>query len=322
MTIGVTAFQRLVFAAYVQWLRYVGRVVGRIVGRATFALTCLALSGCLIPEEVREYDAFIKTEVLNNPAIVPADLQIDNHRLHYRSVGQATQAVAVWIHGTPGSWSDIGRLLANPTFTAGVRMVSFDRPGWGQSANPAKDFRLGSFAANSAAIGALLRKLKQQHPHVPLIIVGHSWGGSIVPTIALDHPDLVDGAIILAASLDPSLTEPRWYNRIAALSIVNFIIGEKLRGANTEVFALAGELERQRPRLAGVTQPLLVIQGDNDKLVNPENADFAEREFNASNTRVLRLPNQGHLLQVERTDLIGRCILAVAKLQLDECKPH
>jgi len=312
MTIGGTAFERLAFAAHWQ----------HCVGRALLTLTCLVLSGCLIPEEVREYDAFIKTQVLNNPTIVPADLQVGNHRLHYRSVGQATHAVAVWIHGTPGRWSDIGRLLANPTFTAGVRMVSFDRPGWGLSANPAKDFRLGSFAANSNAIGALLRKLKQHYPNVPLIIVGHSWGGSIVPTIALDHPDLVDGAIILAGSLDPSLTEPRWYNRVAALKFINFIIGEKLRGANTEVFALAAELKRQRPNLADVAQPLLVIQGDDDKLVNPANADFAEREFNASNTRVLRLANQGHLLQVERTDLIGRCILAVAKLQIDDCKPR
>lgn len=282
-------------------------------------VSALSLAGCLVPDEVREYDTFLRAEVLNNPQIVGADLPVAGNVLHYRSVGKAKQAVAVWIHGTPGSWSDIGRLLADPSFTQQVRLVSIDRPGWGASKQQADSFALGDFGANSDAIGKLLKHLKQQHPEVPLIIVGHSWGGSIVPTIAADHAELVDGAMILAGSLDPELAEPRWFNRLAALNAINFFIGDKLRGANKEVFALGPQLRQQMHHLAGLRQPLLVIQGEQDTLVHPANADFAERHLNSARSRVVRLPNQGHLMQVEQTPLISRCILALAHARLTDC---
>ena len=284
--------------------------------------TCLSLSSCLIPENVREYDAFLKMHVLHNPQIVGANLSIAGHPLHYRSVGQANRAVALWIHGTPGSWSDIGLLLADDTFTQQVRLVSMDRPGWGGSAEQAQDFELGSFAANSAAIGELLKRLKREHPQVPLIVAGHSWGGSIVPTIAADHANLVDGAIVLAASLDPQLAKPRWYNRLAAIDLVSALLGAKLRGANKEVFALPAQLTQQQKRLAQLRMPIVVIQGLADRLVHPKNADFAERHLDAASSRVIRLPHQGHLMQVEQTELIGRCILALADAVLADCQAN
>ena len=294
---------------------------GFLVQPTIVPLLCLLLGGCLCPAEMDEHNNFLQTMVLDNPAISEAKLPIGDHALYYRSVGNAKQAVVLWIHGTPGSWSDIGRLLANQTFTDEMRIVTADRPGWGGSAEQPAGFVLGSFDANSHAIGELLAFLKDQHPTIPLIIVGHSWGGSIVPTIATDHKDLVDGAIVLAGSLDPELAQPRWYNRIAALSVVNFFLSEKLRGANTEVYGLSAELEQQRTLLPEVTQPVVVIQGNDDTRVDPNNADFAERHFDSARSRTIRLPDQGHFLQFERTELIGRCILAVANEQLADCDP-
>jgi len=65
---------------------------------------------------------------------------------------------------------------------------------------------------------------------------------------------------------------------------------------------------------------VLLVQGVDDKLVSTDNAEFAERVFEQAPFQVVRLPGQGHLLQFERYPLIGRCIIAMARGQLQECR--
>ena len=41
----------------------------------------------------------------------------------------------------------------------------------------------------------------ERHPDLPLVILGHSMGGLIAITYALDHPEVLDGAIISSPAL-------------------------------------------------------------------------------------------------------------------------
>src|SRR5258706_16277374 len=71
--------------------------------------------------------------------------------LRVRDVGDPDGAVVVYFHGTPGSRLDVcfGEQLAAER---GVRLVAFDRPGYGGS--PPAPLRLASIAPDAHAVAA------------------------------------------------------------------------------------------------------------------------------------------------------------------------
>lgn len=279
------------------------------------------LTACLISDTFEDHQQFLTERVENNPDIVAADLQQDGFNLHYRSVGTARRAVALWIHGTPGGWSDIGRLMVNQPFTDQVLLVSVDRPGWGRSQYLDQSRVVPTFAEQNRLLAPLLHRVKSQHPSVPLILVGHSWGASLVPTIASEHTQQIAAVLALSGPFDPELAAPRWYNYAARIPPIRWIIGEGLRRSNVEMFALPEQLQSSAPLWRSSLVPTLVLQGEDDGLVPVEHAEFARRTFNPQATTVVRVADQGHLFQFERTPLIGRCVLALAQ-QYREVAPR
>ncbi len=281
-------------------------------------LLMLSLTSC-VPNQFQDHQKFVETHLLNNPELVTNYIKSDNFQLHYREIGKAKQAIAIWIHGTPGNWTDSAYLCRDKDFISQVKLVMLDRPGWGESQYRNNPRPVTSFEEIGDLIKPLLLKMKRDYPDIPILLLGHSWGGSLVPSIALNHPELVGGVLVLAAGLSPELTKPRWYNRFVSTSFGNSIIGNGLRQANIEIYALRPQLSSLHNRWFNLTQPIIVVQGETDKLVNPKNADYAESVLPKNNSRVLRLSKQGHLLQLERMDLIARCVMALAKNNLNQC---
>ena len=59
-----------------------------------------------------------------------------------------------------------------------------------------------------------------------------------------------------------------------------------------------------RSHWSEIYQPVVVIQGNKDKLVHPRNADFlAEKLVNAP-IKIIRKPKQGHFVLFENKDMI------------------
>lgn len=282
------------------------------------ALTLVSVVGCM-PDEIREHQAYINAEVETDATIAVANLAADDFNLHVRSAGEAKGAVVLWIHGTPGGWSDIGRLMRNVAFLERAKLVSIDRPGWGESQfDPPRV--VPTFAEHSALIKPLLKRLKLDHPGVPLVVVGHSWGAPLLPTLGLDHPDLIDGLIALSGPFDANLAQPRWYNRAASLPGINTLIGYELRASNDEMYALPDELSAESERWPELATPLWIIHGAKDSLVTPAHIDYARAQFGEALEHVLLLPEEGHLLQIKRTELIARCVLAMVADSPETCR--
>ncbi|MCR9279850.1 MAG: lysophospholipase [Pseudomonadaceae bacterium] len=297
-----------------------------MIRRAAIALlvaaTCATLIvSCVLPGEIREHRSYIESEVHAHPDIEAHTLKVDDFTLHYRAVGNAQSAVALWIHGTPGSWSDIGRLMRNEPFLESVKLVSLDRPGWGDSQYPDRR-AVPTFAEHSRLIGPLLKKLRNEHPSLPIIVIGHSWGAPLLPTLALDHPQNIDGLIALAGPFDASITSPRWYNRAASLPGIRTLIGRDLRTSNQEMYALPGELSREAARWSELSKPLWLLHGEADSLVSVAHARFAQAAFGEMLEHVVVLSDEGHLLQIRRTPLIAGCVQAMADRQPDKCAPE
>ena len=278
------------------------------------------LSGCFMPQAIEDNQNLVSSQLEGNPAVVSHDLPQGEFSLHYRTVGTPEEAVLLWIHGTPGGWSDIAGLMVDTDFTGRARLVSIDRPGWGRSQFVKEPRMAGTFDEHSALLKPLLAQLKAQYPEVPLIVAGHSWGAPMAVVLGADYPGLVDGVLAIAGPFDPELPILRWYNYAGRLPGISWLIGSGLRNSNQEMFLIEDEVDAAQARWQRFERPLLVLHGELDSIVPIAHAGYAEKTFRADTTTVIRLPEQGHLLQFERTALIGRCALALAHGRPGECQ--
>ncbi|MEM8826608.1 MAG: alpha/beta fold hydrolase [Pseudomonadota bacterium] len=228
------------------------------------------------------------------------------------TAGPVDKPAVLFIHGSPGSWEAWAQYLEDPDLRAAARMIAVDRPGFGGSA-------AGGAEPSMAVQAALIAEVAQTHAGTHAgtdagangdwIVVGHSLGGPVAVQLALDRPDLVGTLILLAPSIDPELEVVTWYQRLATQDWMRPLVPGALETANDEILPLAPELAAQTPRLAGLTNRVIVIQGQADRLVPEGNADYAEREFVNADLETVRLPDQGHFLPWERYDLVRRTIL-------------
>lgn len=94
------------------------------------------------------------------------------------------------IHGLPGSiedWDPIRKELAKR-----YRVTVYDRPGHGFSAH---NKTLSNLSGNIDTVFALIEKLALKD----VILVGHSYGGTIVSAIATQKPSNIKGYVAVAA---------------------------------------------------------------------------------------------------------------------------
>lgn len=282
----------------------------------------LFLTSCLAPKSMKAHQEFVASLPEDYPTvetgyIVGPDMDNPEFSLHYKVNGTPMAAVVVWIHGTPGSWEDGARLLVDPSLTETTLVVSIDRPGWGKSKHPQGFANVEGFQRQGELIFPLLESLKSKYPHIPLVLIGHSWGGSVVPFLAREYPHLVDGLIIAAGGMDPSLVNPRWYNRVATTLVASWVLPDNLGKANKEIYSLASDLRLLAEKSNIAPVPMIAIQGMDDKLVDPENINFIEEHY--PQAHILRLEDQGHLLQFERSKLLSKCVLAMIGQILENC---
>lgn len=129
-------------------------------------------------------------------AFMPAKgkfVDVPGARLHVRESGHASGPAILLVHGLGGQSAHFDYGVAD-TLAQRHRVVAVDRPGSGYSrrdpATPA------DVSTQAAALAALIDKLGLERP----TIAGHSLGGAIALTLALEHPDKV-GALALVAPL-------------------------------------------------------------------------------------------------------------------------
>lgn len=133
-------------------------------------------------------------------------------RLHYVERGSGRPVVL--IHGNVVTAADfaqsgvIDRLVAQ-----GYRVVAFDRPGYGHSERP----RGAWTASDQATVLALAcGALGLERP----IVVGHSYGTLVALALALDHPAVPSGLVLVSGYYYPTLRADVAMASVVALPIV------------------------------------------------------------------------------------------------------
>lgn len=192
----------------------------------------------------------------------------------------------VFVHGTPGSLRAYRSYLTDPVLRERFHMISVTRVGWTAGAQ-------GKEPSLEGQARALRPILEMDRSGRGAILMGHSYGGPVIARAAMDYTELVGGLVFVATTADPEMSEPRWYNYIS-FWWPEFVLGDRLMGANDEIMAVQSQLEEMLPRWENLTMPALIVQGDEDSLVHPENADFLHERL--VNSRLLPRPGGDHFI--------------------------
>ena len=234
--------------------------------------------------------------------------KIDDRTINYAQVGRDSLPTVIFLHGSPGGWGAFAGFMRNEQLLQQVYMVSVDRPGYGYSnyGDPIPDLQ------NQCQ---LLKPILEETKHTPNILVGHSLGGPIAARLAMDYPDLVQGIILVAPSIDPALERGEWYRYLARGPLAKMLLPGSFWSTNEEIFSLREELEKMLPLWSKISVPVIVIQGEEDMLVPKENAYFAQRMVNPNLLRLQLEPDVNHFIPWNQPHLINQAIFDLVKDQ-------
>lgn len=170
------------------------------------------------------------------PGVAGRHIDIDGLRLRVAESGSGDKSV-ILLHGMLGSVEDWEAVI--PLLSPKYRVIAIDRPGHGYSAEPREH---NTVAFNARMVGALISSLELKD----VVVVGHSYGGSIALQLALDNRPALHGVVLVAPGAYPDYPAG-FLERLIAAPLIG-------RGATRALIPLIGE-NRIREGLAAALAP-------------------------------------------------------------------
>ncbi len=164
------------------------RPVRRVPAAAALLLPIGALAGMAALAERRARQAERRNPPIGNL------LDLDGARLHYIAAGRGRPVLM--IHGV-GSLVQDFVLSIMPAAAERWRAVAVDRPGYGYSTRP----REHEWTPRRQA--ALIARACHRLGLRDAVVVGHSWGCLVAMALALDHPEVVGGLVLISGYYYP-----------------------------------------------------------------------------------------------------------------------
>lgn len=270
-------------------------------------------------------------------------VNVDGANLHFVIKGAGRPVVL--IHGNPGSCQDWSRLYV--PISSQYQALAFDRPGHGHSQRP--NHRDITVEVQAEMLHAALTELKIDQP----IVVGHSWGGALALTYALNFPDKLSGAVLLAPAAYEGDDGVSFLSKLPGWpvigDIVNFLftplIGawvvradlakafapdrvpkkylrhvlsewtrpKKVKWYSVDDALLNESLPKFADRYPGIRVPVAIITGDSDQIVPAD--ENAHRLYKSlPHAHLDVLPLTGHQIPFTRPEAVMAAIDHVAAL--------
>lgn len=236
---------------------------------------------------------------------------VGNRVINYLKVGDTALPLVVFLHGSPGSLSAFIDFMGDTALLSKAELITVDRPGFGLS-------NFGYAEPSLQKQAALLRPILEEHKNQrPIILVGHSLGGPLIARMAMDFPDLVDGLVMVAPSIDPELEPNEWFRAPLATPFLKWILPRSIRASNDEIYKLKPELEEMLPLWSKIKANTIVIQGKKDSLVPKANADFAQKMITQAPVKLVLVDSMDHFIPWSNPELIRNAVLELlAKLEV------
>ncbi len=224
--------------------------------------------------------------------------------INYLVAGDPDKPLVVFVHGSPGSLSAFIDFMSDSLLLQKAMLISVDRPGFGAS-------NFGQAEPSLQKQAAMLKPMLQEYKeNRPIILVGHSLGGPLIARMAMDYPELIDGLVFVAASIDPEL-EPNevWFRAPLATPFLKWILPRSFRASNDEIYKLKPELENMLPTWKNITVPSTFVQGKEDSFVPYQNVDFAKRMLVNAPVKIQLLEGVDHFIPWSHPQLIRQATL-------------
>ena len=229
-------------------------------------------------------------------------------KMHYIQVcEEKDKPLVLFMHGSPGAADAYLDYLADPRLSEKATLVSVDRPGFGRSGFGKTE---RSLEKQAAAVFPIIQKLQPSK----VILVGHSYGGPLATRIAIDYSEAINGMVLVAPSIDPDLEPPTWWRSIINIWGIRWLVPKALRVCNQEILPLESELKKMMPGWKNIKARSIIIQGEEDKLVPPGNADFAKKMLTESEgVEVMMIKGGNHFILWSEIELVTQAILKLLK---------
>jgi pimeloyl-ACP methyl ester carboxylesterase len=117
-------------------------------------------------------------------------ITVDGLRLHYVIAGKGPGIILV--HGASSNLQEFTSSIL-PELAKTHRVIAFDRPGYGYSQAPSDDVWFDP----AAVAGLFLQAAAELGVEKP-VILGHSWGGSVVMAALVYFPERISGGVLLS----------------------------------------------------------------------------------------------------------------------------
>ncbi|MDD1718487.1 MAG: alpha/beta hydrolase [Methanoregulaceae archaeon] len=204
------------------------------------------------------------------------------------------------------------------------RVIIFDNRGMGNSTSSDREYSIRIFADDTAGLMAALGITKAN-------VMGFSMGTNIAQELVLDYPDKVDKVILYAGDTGGKEAIPPSPEVLAVLADTSGTDRERGERLFKELFPAAWLKENPDPskyfpvvttmnppenvqrqyeavaswngtysRLPGITQPLLLVAGDQDVLTPPENSLIIAQKV--PHSWMVRMRGGGHGVMYQYPD--------------------
>jgi pimeloyl-ACP methyl ester carboxylesterase len=150
---------------------------------------------------------------------------VEGGRIHLRDFGPRDappERTLVLLHGASCNLLALTVPLAG-SLAQNFRVIALDRPGHGHSDRPG-----GRADASIARQAALVAQALSAVGVSRAIILGHSWSGALATTLAMDHPDRVEGLVLIGPATHPWPGGIVWYYHVGSWPVISWIFSHLL----------------------------------------------------------------------------------------------
>jgi alpha-beta hydrolase superfamily lysophospholipase len=244
------------------------------------------------------------------------------HLLHWPSERSTPWAAVIFLHGiaSHGGWF---AETAADLDTMGVAVYAPDRRGSGRSGGPRGHLTRYERALDD--VEQILQQVSTEHPATPVFLAASSWAAKLAVVYAARRPALLSGLLLLGPGLLPRVSLSRTRQLVVVVGhlvaptarlvipltpelytanppYLDFIRSDPLRllEATTQFFWETARLDRRRRRdSAKLELPLLLLQGEGDKMMDVAGTRRWFSGLDVEDKTYRAYPGAGHTLDFE-----------------------